>query len=78
MTLGDIQSEVMYLGMFPLIVKTNDIDCILHTVGILRKIESCDGYKRHLLHYDKNNVEAYLFAAKTSAWPIDTAMRLFT
>jgi len=80
LSIVDIQSEVEYLAkcfgtkykkMFPLKINSKDIDRIIHTASILRKIENCDGFKRHLVQYDKNNIEDHLFTAKTSGWLLD-------
>jgi len=60
-----------YPRMFPLDVNSNDIDRIIHTARILQRIERCDGFKRHLIQYDKNNIEDHLFTAKTAGWLLD-------
>lgn len=80
LSLEDVVREVRFLAkcfgkkyprMFPLDVNSNDIDQIIHTVSILKKIESCDGFKRHLIQYDKNNIEDHLFTAKVAGWLLD-------
>ena len=85
LSLEDIQDKTKYLGkcfgtkyprMFPLKITTNDIDRIVNTARILRKIEDCDGFKRHLIQYDKNNIEDHLFTAKTAGWFLDKGYKV--
>jgi len=57
-------------------ITTNDIDRIINTARILRKIEICDGFKRHLIQYDKNNIEDHLFTAKTACWFLDKGYKV--
>lgn len=80
LSLEDIQGEVGYIAkcfgakyprMFPLKINSNDIDRIIHAANILRKIENCDGFKRHLIQYDKNNIRDHLFTAQIAGWLLD-------
>ena len=73
---GEIRCLAKYFGtkyprMFPWDINSNDIDRIIHTVSILKKIENCNGFKRHISQYDKNNIEDHLFTAKVSGWLLD-------
>lgn len=80
MFMPDIQKEVQclveyfgtkYSRMFPFDIKYNDIDRIIFVVRVLKKIEKCDGFKRHLKQYDKNNIQDHLFTAQVSGWFLD-------
>ena len=65
MTLDEIYVEVKYLAkcfgqkyprMFRMNMHSQDIDKVLYTSNVLKKIESCVGFKRHLKEYNKNNI----------------------
>ncbi len=85
LSLKDVKCEVEYLSkcfgkkyprMFPVNIYTQDIDRILYVSKILKKIENCDGFKRHLREYNKNNIKDHLFTAKTAGWLLNLGYKL--
>lgn len=55
-----------YLRLFPLEISTNDIDYVYYCSEILRSIQECDGFKRHIKEYNSKNIGAHLYTARVA------------
>ncbi|MBL4799571.1 MAG: hypothetical protein JKY50_19380 [Oleispira sp.] len=80
LSLEDIKERIQYLTdcfgtkfprMFPLNVNNNDIERISLIFNCLKRIEACDGFDRHIIQYDKNNIDDHLFSANVAIWFLD-------
>ncbi len=85
LSIVEIQNRIQYLvdcfgtkfsRIFPLNVNDNDIERISHIVLCLKRIESCDGFNRHITQYDKNNIEDHLFSARVAIWFLDQGYKV--
>ena len=60
-----------YLKLFPLKLRSKDIERFHSIKGVLKKIEKCPGFQKFLRQFDKNNIEHHLFTARVAAWLLD-------
>lgn len=75
-----VRAEVEYLtkcfrskftGFFGQEFRSQDIDKVIFVSNILKKIENCSGFRRHLDQYSKTSFSDHLFTARVAAWLLD-------
>jgi len=83
LSLEDVKEATLALGkifgrkyarMFPVKIKSENIDRIMDIITLLRATEDFSGFNRHIKCYDKNNIQDHLFTAKTALWLANLGM----
>lgn len=75
-----VRAEVEYLtecfrsnftGFFGRNFRSQDIDKVIFVSNILKQVENCRGFRRHLDQYSKTSFDDHLFTARVAAWLLD-------
>jgi hypothetical protein len=65
-----------YLKLFPLEISTNDIEYVYYCSEILRSIQECDGFNRHIKEYNSNNIGAHLYTARVAKFLLNRGYKI--